>query len=167
LGGVDSALKAGEKPLATTSFQTPGNPYVAGHPEQHSAPSQGQYSSPPQPGSPYPRGGVYSPGDVPAELQGGFNAGAFFLTWIWGLNHRAYWTLWVLLIGLIPCGGLIFAIYCGIKGNEAAWRSGRFSSPQECLACQRIWMWWGIGVVVFSIVGYIGLVILGVAFGGN
>ncbi|MEX2243717.1 MAG: hypothetical protein WD716_07720 [Fimbriimonadaceae bacterium] len=55
LGGADSALKAGEKPLATTSFQTPGNPYVAGHPEQHSAPAQSQYASPPQPGSPYPR----------------------------------------------------------------------------------------------------------------
>jgi hypothetical protein len=65
LGGADSALKAGEKPIATTSFQTPGNPYVAGHPEQHSAPAQGQYSSPPQPGSPYPRAaGQYDDGSA-------------------------------------------------------------------------------------------------------
>lgn len=55
LGGADTALKAGEKPIASTSFQTPGNPYGTGQPGQQSAPSQGQFASPPQPGSPYPR----------------------------------------------------------------------------------------------------------------
>jgi hypothetical protein len=35
----------------------------------------------------------YSYGYLPVELQGKFNWGAFVLTWIWGLNHRAYVTL--------------------------------------------------------------------------
>jgi hypothetical protein len=49
----------------------------------------------------YARGREYTYSTVPAELAGKFNWGAFVWTWIWGLFHRAYATLWVLGIGLL------------------------------------------------------------------
>ncbi|MCH7905095.1 MAG: hypothetical protein IH944_11110 [Armatimonadetes bacterium] len=134
-----------------SEYQQPAaqaNPYEPPGLEQSSALQQ-----PPGSASPYPRPGVNLPG-IPAECKGGFNFGAFFFTWIWGLNHRAYWTLWVWLAAFIPCGSIAFSIYCGIKGNEAAWNSGRFYTAQDCLACQKIWMWWGVGLLIFSTCGY-------------
>ncbi|MBV6458881.1 MAG: hypothetical protein HONBIEJF_02020 [Fimbriimonadaceae bacterium] len=97
---------------------------------------------------------------LPFALQGGFNIGAFVLTWIWGLNHKQPVTLIALVLGLvvlIPAIGCIasiaqlgFMIYCGTKGNQWAWESGRFSTPEECLAVQKVWMYWGMGIFFFS-----------------
>jgi len=97
---------------------------------------------------------------LPSELQGGFNIGAFVLTWIWGLNHKQPVTLIGLalnLLVLIPGVGcfasifqLAFMILCGLKGNQWAWESDRFRTPEECLAVQKVWQWWGMGVVFFS-----------------
>ncbi len=111
--------------------------------------------------SPYPRAS-YNPMIVPAELTGKFNFGAFALTWIWGLNHKAYITLVALGLGLlsmVPTVGclasvasLALSIWFGLKGNEWAWQSGRFATPEECISCQRVWMWWGIAVFALSIV---------------
>ena len=128
---------------------------------------QSPYTNPPQPASPYPRVGLgqFAPGAVPPQCQGGFNFGAFFFTWIWGLNHHAYWTLWGIPISFIPCGGLIFSIYCGMKGNETAWNSGRFSTPEECLACQNTWMYWGIGVIAFTVIAFLLVIVLSFSFG--
>ncbi len=100
----------------------------------------------------YPRGGQMV-GDVPTN----FNWGAFFFTWIWGLNHKAYITLIVIVLGCIPFIGafvnLGLAIWFGTKGNQWAWESGRFSSIEDMMECQRIWakwaLWWFvIGIVV-------------------
>jgi hypothetical protein len=156
LGGEDPALKAGEQPLRSASSGPviPGQPqpYIAGRPQD---PGQSPYQTAPT-ASPYPRPGynVQTYDTVPAELTGGFNVGAFFFTWIWGLNHKAYWMLWAIPVSFIPCGGLVFSIICGLKGNEAAWKSGRFASVQDCLNCQRIWMWWGIGMLIAVVVIY-------------
>lgn len=49
----------------------------------------------------YPRQQQYSYDQVPFELQGKFNWGAFLLTWIWGLNHKAYITLISLGLGVV------------------------------------------------------------------
>lgn len=63
-------------------------------------------SQPPSPGfgpiSGYPRQQpYYSYDQVPPELQGKFNWGAFLLTWIWGLNHKAYITLLSLALVIV------------------------------------------------------------------
>jgi hypothetical protein len=107
---------------------------------------------------------------VPAEASGGWNWGAFWFTWIWGLNHRAYTTLlWfpLLVVGLIPLGVLIqigFLVFCGIKGNEWAWRNRRFESVQHFKQVQRIWAYWVLGVfVVFVVLFVIGFVMAMVA----
>jgi len=48
----------------------------------------------------YPRA-TYSYDTVPPELKGTVNWGACLVTWIWGLNHRAYVTLLSLGLGII------------------------------------------------------------------
>ncbi|GMV38244.1 MAG: hypothetical protein AMXMBFR61_27520 [Fimbriimonadales bacterium] len=99
-------------------------------------------------------------GALPYQLQGKFNWGAFFLGWIWGLNHKAYITLLQIPIAALGAFipfvpgviGLAFAIWVGFKGFEWAWQSGRFQTVEHCLEVQRIWMLWGIGVLIAGVV---------------
>lgn len=95
----------------------------------------------------YPRNLTGGYDTVPQQCQGGFNFGAFVFTWIWGLAHRQWWTLLFFIAWIIPCGSIAFAIFCGVKGNEFAWKSGRFSTPEECLRTQRTWSI--VGAVLF------------------
>lgn len=95
---------------------------------------------------------------VPAEIAGGWNWGAFWFTWIWGLNHRAYVTLYALLLGvlgvlpgigaLFNIASLGFQIYCGVKGNSWAWQNRRFDSIAHFRTVQRIWAYWALGFFV-------------------
>lgn len=113
----------------------------------------------------YPRPDLYG-GALPEEVRRKFNWGAFLLTWIWGLNHKYPLSLISLGLGLlsmIPIVGLIFsignlgfAIWLGLKGNEVAWNSGRFSSVEDMQKCQRIWAWWGLGLLVGGCICAIG-----------
>ncbi len=105
----------------------------------------------------YPRPDLYG-GALPEEIRRKFNWGAFLMNWIWGLNHKYPLALVALalgFLGMIPLVGLLFSIgqlgfviWLGIKGNEIAWNSGRFSTVEEMLKCQRIWAWWGLGIVI-------------------
>lgn len=97
---------------------------------------------------------------LPPELQG-FNVGAFFLNWIWSINHKT----WIGLLALIPCVGLVFAIMLGIKGNEYAWQNRKWDSIEQFKATQKIWMYWGIGIVVAGVVLQILSAILGASTG--
>lgn len=94
-------------------------------------------------------------GALPYALQGKFNWGACLMGWIWGLNHKAYLTLLVIPISLVPYVGwavaLAFNIGVGFKGFEWAWQSGRFQTVEHCLEVQRIWMLWGIGLAAASV----------------
>jgi hypothetical protein len=81
---------------------------------------------------------------IPEEIRG-WNWGAFWLTWIWGIANKCY----VALFALIPLVGIPAAIYLGIKGNELAWRNRYWSDIQEFKATQRSW---GIGGFVIAIV---------------
>lgn len=86
-------------------------------------------------------------GSVPPEIVGGWNWGAFFLTWIWSIGN----SVWIGLIALI--GGpvtLIIAIALGIKGNEWAWQNRRFESVEHFKEVQRKWAIWGIIIVVIG-----------------
>lgn len=106
--------------------------------------------------SEYVRPNQYGGQPTAADL-GGFNGGAFLLNWIWALNHRYY----LGLLCLVPCVGFFMAIYMGIKGNEIAWNSGRFSSVQDMKACQSIWLKWGLGLLALWLVIYIPIIISG------
>lgn len=118
----------------------------------------------------------------PPGVAGGWNWGAFFFQWIWGLNHKAYITLITLALSTVstvistamgpalgtasrsPSGaigglsiilGLVHfgvSIWFGIKGNEWAWRGRRFNDVGHFRLVQRRWGWWTLGFFVIPVV---------------
>ena len=77
--------------------------------------------------------------DFPAELEG-WNWGAFFLNWIWGLFNGTP----IALIVFVPGAGLIMAFVLGVKGNEWAWRNQNWRSIEHFKSTQRKWAIAGI-----------------------
>lgn len=61
-------------------------------------------------------------GVLPYDYKKEFNWGAFFGTWIWGLFNKSYIPLWMFLLWLTPVG-FYFKLYCGLKGNEWAFKN--------------------------------------------
>jgi hypothetical protein len=138
------------------------------------------------PGAMVPGTGAYLPGSefreentsgmgagsmIPAEIAGGWNWGAFYFQWIWGLNHRTYITLITLGLAVLsggisaamggrnnPVGALLglanfgCAIWFGIKGNEWGWQNRRFESVEHFRTVQRTWGWWALGVFIATII---------------
>jgi hypothetical protein len=121
----------------------------------------------------YPREGFGS-GATEEDLKK-FNWGAFFLNWIWGLNHKYPMALIALGLGIlsnIPLIGLLFAVgqigFCvwlGMQGNRVAWESGRFSTVEEMHKCQKIWATWGLGLLIMGCVCAIGVGIMAISSG--
>lgn len=66
----------------------------------------------------------------PYDFQKEFNWGAFIATWLWGLFNKSYKTLWALLLGLTPWG-IYFQIYCGLKGNEWAYKNKKCTDVEK------------------------------------
>ena len=150
------------QPGQPMSAAPPGTGYTPPPSYGPGAPSRGVSAPTSGPGfSPYPRGQSFGPSE---DVLKKFNWGAFFLTWIWGLNHKAYLTLISLAVGgiSIPLNlalpgvgsvvafglGLGLQIWYGVKGNTWAWESGRFQSADEMEACQVIWAKWGVGILI-------------------
>lgn len=71
---------------------------------------------------------------VPPEIRR-WNWGAFMFSFQWGIGNSAYLTL----LTLIPLLNIIWVFVCGAKGNEWAWKSGKFRNVDEFLAVQRTW----------------------------
>ena len=94
---------------------------------------------------------------VPLEI-GGWNWGAFFLTWIWGIGNN----VWLSLLALIPVpfAGLVISIILGIKGNEWAWQHKKWDSVEQFQRRQRIWMYWGIAAFIAPFVFILGLLLI-------
>jgi len=61
-------------------------------------------------------------GALPYDYKKEFNWGAFFGTWIWGLFNKSYITLFELILWFTPLG-FYFQLYCGLKGNEWAFKN--------------------------------------------
>lgn len=83
----------------------------------------------------------------------GWNWGAFWLTWIWGLGNN----VWIALLALIPFVGIVMAFVLGAKGNEWAWKAKEWKSVEDFRKTQKTW----------SIIGWIlgGLAILALVVG--
>lgn len=77
---------------------------------------------------------LFMPGKVtsrmPYDYTKDFNWGAFFGTWIWGLYNKSYITLFAWAVNATPFSGL-FAIYCGLKGNEWAYKGKKWNDVRE------------------------------------
>lgn len=103
-------------------------------------------------------GGVNGP--MPDELRG-FNWGAFFFSWIWGLNNKSYLTLITLVVAGISSYthytsiyliNLALLIWFGFKGNEWAWQNRKFENAEQFKAVQRKWMIWGLVLIIIVVV---------------
>ncbi len=96
----------------------------------------------------------YKGKDIPKELNE-FNWGAFILTFIWGIKHKAWITLlaipliyfqlplglnWILLIAL--------QFYCGFRGNMWAYQVDWWMSPKDFRQNQ---MRWGAIAIILNI----------------
>lgn len=121
-----------------------------------------QPSPAPQAAAPAPTGVSSSTapglnGPLPAEL-GGWNWGAFLLSWIWAIGNQ----VWLGLLALVPLGPLplIIAIFLGIKGNELAWNARKFESVEQFKAVQSAWAKWGVILFILSILIGVGLIVL-------
>ncbi len=101
---------------------------------------------------------------LPAELERAWNWGAFWLSFLWGLNHRAYQTLVVFFLAIIGYSlwlallirndggtaawmvlllswivGLPFSVWYGIRGNAWAWKNREFESVEHFKKVQSVW----------------------------
>jgi hypothetical protein len=108
-------------------------------------------------------------GELPADLRGRWNWGAFWLPVPWGLSHNVrqpllvfvLWAVAVMLnssaevIGIPAIGprnarvgpvwlilwpaGIAVGAWCARRGNEWAWANRRFQSAEHFREVQRMW----------------------------
>ena len=95
---------------------------------------------------------------IPYEIKG-WNWGAFFLSWMWGIGNR----VWIALIVFIPIPllALIMAFVLGAKGNKWAWQHKTWASVEHFHRTQATWRNWGVGVVIVSLLLYAVLFVAG------
>lgn len=121
-------------------YGTPINPV---RPAMHSMPSaQPHYAS------------TYTDG-VPNEIKG-WNWGAFFFTWLWGVCNGVYWPLVLIVVNFIPYVGQLISLGCsialGINGSEWAWKAKSWSSIAEFKRIQHKWTMAGVWIIVIAVV---------------
>ncbi|MBA4370956.1 MAG: ribonuclease G [Coriobacteriaceae bacterium] len=88
---------------------------------------------------------------VPPEARG-WNWGAFFLSWIWGIGNNT----WIALLALIPYVNFVMVFVLGAKGSEWAWRNKRWESVEQFRRTQRTWAI--VGLVLFAIGVILGII---------
>ena len=77
---------------------------------------------------------AYTTSSVPPEIKK-WNWGAFTFNLFWGIGNYNY----LPLLCLIPFFNFIWVFVCGAKGNEWAWKSGKFNNVEDFLAVQETW----------------------------
>lgn len=120
---------------------------------------------------PRPRGGIggndSGTGEsamVPPEV-GNWNWGAFFLPLFWGHAHNQGGRAWaIFLTNLIPLVGgfisLALTIMMASQGNSLAWKHRRWDSVEHLKKTERVWFFWGMGVLALSVIGGLAYVLL-------
>lgn len=93
-------------------------------------------------------------GEVPAEIKK-WNWGALMFNVFWGIGNYSY----LPLLCLIPFFNIIWVFVCGAKGNEWAWKSGKFDNLDHFLAIQETWN--RAGLIYFIVTAcFVGLYLL-------
>ncbi len=95
--------------------------------------------------------------DVSNELPNGpegFNWGAFFLSWIWGIGNNS---IKAILLGLFFNIPLLTPIILGLKGNKWAWKNKHWNSVGEFKSKQKTWAIVGLVLNFIFVPVYIGL----------
>ena len=100
----------------------------------------------------YGQANAYSQAEIDKELEK-WNWGAFFCTWLWGIFHRMYWPLLILVVAAIPYLGQVCSIslcvYMGLKGSRIAWDCGKYKDFESYKNAQRNW---AIGGVIWFLI---------------
>ena len=119
----------------TTARESPWEPSYAARPPQASGwPPPPAYG--PSPVTPTTANTSGMGGAVPDGIKG-WNWGAFWLSWIWGIGNNVWMSL------LVFCLGWIWASVLGIKGSEWAWQHRQFDSIEQFKETQAVWAKWG------------------------
>ena len=63
---------------------------------------------------------------IPPEIRG-WNWGAFFLHWAWGIGN----SVWIALLALIPFVSCVMVFVLGAKGSEWAWAAKKWDSVED------------------------------------
>ncbi|MBT1449778.1 hypothetical protein KJ365_02715 [Glaciecola sp. XM2] len=71
---------------------------------------------------------------VPPEIKG-WNWGAFFLNWIWGIGNSTY----IALLVFVPLVNIVMLVLLGLKGNEWAWKNRAWRDVEHFKATQKKW----------------------------
>jgi hypothetical protein len=119
--------------------------------------------SPPQT-STNPQPGPFSQTTTDESPKLGWNWGAFFFNWLWGIFNGVYWPLLMLIPSglsyLYPAASIISFIMCivlGIYGNEMAWSNKYWRNAKEFNETQHKWsiavLWvigasFGLGIIL-------------------
>ncbi len=105
-------------------------------------------------------------GALPYDYKKQFNWGAFLGTWIWGLYNKTYIPLWQLILFFTPwC--LYFALICGIKGNEWAYKNKNWNDVEKFNKSQenQTAFWTVFNIIAVPIVVYaLGIALIFFAF---
>jgi hypothetical protein len=83
---------------------------------------------------------------LPVELSG-WNWGAFFLSWIWGIGNNT----WIAFLTFVPIVNFIMIFVLGAKGNEWAWQNKRWNSLEHFKRVQKLWGIWGLILFLISV----------------
>jgi hypothetical protein len=71
---------------------------------------------------------------VPPEIKG-WNWGAFFLNWIWGIGNSTY----IAFLMFVPLVNIVMVFVLGAKGNEWAWRNRTWRNVEHFKQTQKKW----------------------------
>lgn len=89
--------------------------------------------------------------NVPQEVKG-WNWGAFWLTWIWGIKFNVTASF----LALVPVVNYIMPFVLGLEGNKMAWKKKKWDSVEQFKAEQRRWSIYGwITFVVLTVLIFI------------
>ncbi len=91
---------------------------------------------------------------IPPEIRG-WNWGALFLNWVWGIRNSTY----IALLCLIPYVNAVMPFVLGAKGTEWSWRNHKWDSVEQFKESQRRWAIWGL--VLFVIFFTVMMIALG------
>jgi hypothetical protein len=83
----------------------------------------------------------------------GWSWGAFIFGWFWAVCNKT----WIGLLALVPGVGFIMHFVLGFKGREWAWKNDEWESVEHFQRVQRRWSQVAIGLILFFILMFYGM----------
>jgi len=87
---------------------------------------------------------------IPPEIRG-WNWGAFFLHWTWGIGNG----VWIALLSLIPFVSWVMVFVLGAKGSEWAWAAKKWDSIEHFKRTQRTRALAGLALWIVGVVFWV------------